>query len=86
MSEYARSSSKESVDLVAGPVVVIVERVNLYISNRLCNTNAKKCIICGEESSYRIKDNADFYCEECATDNFGDISYLEKIEEEQLKE
>lgn len=46
----------------------------------------KKCIICGDEAAYRIKDNADFYCEECAEENFGDISYLEKIEEEAIKD
>jgi len=29
---------------------------------------AKKGIICGEEAAYRIKDNADFDCEDCAVE------------------
>jgi hypothetical protein len=48
----------------------------------------KKCIICGEEAQYRIKDNADFYCKDCALENFGDLSFLQSIQEEaeRLKE
>ena len=35
-----------------------------------------------------IKDTADYYCEECAEENFADISMLIKVEEEaqRLKE
>ena len=49
----------------------------------------KKCIICGEEEAvYKIKDTSDFYCEECAQENFSDLSVLVKVEEEaqRLKE
>ena len=47
----------------------------------------KKCIICDAEAIYRIKDTSDFYCQDCAEENFADISLLVKVEEEakQLK-
>ncbi len=47
----------------------------------------KKCIICEGEAVYCIKDTSDYYCENCAVDSFGDISYLIKVEEQakQLK-
>ena len=43
---------------------------------------AKKCIICEENASYKIKDTPDFYCEECAEENFSDLNLLVKVEEE----
>ncbi len=48
----------------------------------------KKCIVCQDEAEYRIKDTSDFYCTECAGDNFADLDMLLKLEEEaqQLKE
>ncbi len=46
---------------------------------------AKKCIICGKEAFYRIKDSNEFYCEECAEENFDDISALQKVEEQAVK-
>ena len=42
----------------------------------------KKCIICGEEAKYNIKNSNECYCEECSHEHFGDISYLQKIEDE----
>ena len=42
----------------------------------------KKCIICGKEAVYKIKDTPDFYCPECAEENFGDLDMLVKVEEE----
>lgn len=45
----------------------------------------RKCIICEDEANYRIKDSTDHYCEECALQNFADLSYLQKVEEEALK-
>ncbi|MBI2666867.1 hypothetical protein HYX13_04605 [Candidatus Woesearchaeota archaeon] len=36
----------------------------------------KKCIICTHYAEYRIKDTADFYCQECAEENFGDLTLL----------
>jgi len=45
---------------------------------------AKKCIICSKEATLCIKDTSDYYCQECAEDNFEDLSYLAKIEEIKL--
>jgi hypothetical protein len=42
----------------------------------------KKCIICNkEEAQYNIKDCSECYCEECAMENFGDLSCLTKLDE-----
>lgn len=48
----------------------------------------KKCIICNEDATYKIKDSSDYYCQECAEDNFADLSVLVTLEEEaqRLKE
>jgi len=48
----------------------------------------KKCIICEAEAVYKIKDNSDFYCQDCAEENFADLTMLVKVEEEaqRLKE
>ena len=45
----------------------------------------KKCIICGESASLMIKDTNDYYCEDCAVDNFDDISSLVRVEEQAKK-
>jgi hypothetical protein len=45
----------------------------------------KKCIVCGEEATYKIKDTSDYYCQECAEENFADLSMLIKLEEEAQK-
>jgi len=59
---------------------------NLFKEKRELTTEmAKKCIICGEEAKYRIKDSNDFYCEECAEENFDDVSVLQKVEEQAVK-
>jgi len=42
----------------------------------------KKCIVCDAEASYKIKDTSDYYCQECAQENFADLSLLVKVEEE----
>lgn len=44
----------------------------------------KKCIICGDEAFFCIKGSNEFYCEECAHENFGDLSYLQKVEEQAI--
>ena len=48
----------------------------------------KKCIVCDDEAEYKIKDNPDYYCKECASENFADVTMLIKVEEEaqRLKE
>lgn len=43
---------------------------------------AKKCIICGKPAQFKIKDSNEYYCEECAQENFADLSLLQKVEEE----
>ena len=42
----------------------------------------KKCIVCDAEAVYKIKDTSDYYCQECAQENFADLSLLVKVEEE----
>lgn len=42
----------------------------------------KKCIICDKEAEFRIKDSNEFYCLDCAEENFSDLSLLQKVEEE----
>ena len=48
----------------------------------------KKCIICDKEAIYKIKDTPDYYCQECAEENFSDLDLLIKVEAEaqRLKE
>ena len=48
----------------------------------------KKCIVCNAEAEYKIKDISDYYCKDCAVENFGDLDMLQTIEEEaqRLKE
>lgn len=45
----------------------------------------KKCIVCGAEAVYKIKDSPDYYCLGCAEENFSDISMLVNVEEEAQK-
>lgn len=45
----------------------------------------KKCIICGEQAEFKIKDSNEFYCLDCAKEHFSDISFLVKVEEEAQK-
>ena len=49
---------------------------------------AKKCIVCDAEAEFKIKDISDYYCKECALENFGDLDMLQTVEEEaqRLKE
>lgn len=49
---------------------------------------SKKCIVCDGEAIYKIKDTSDYYCQDCAQENFADLSLLVKLEEEaqRLKE
>ena len=42
----------------------------------------KKCIICNHEATLSIKGTSDFYCEECAKEQFEDTAYLTKIEDQ----
>lgn len=40
----------------------------------------KKCIICSDAAEFCVKDTSDFYCKECAEENFGDLTLLVAIE------
>lgn len=42
----------------------------------------KRCIVCEEEAEYKIRDTSDYYCKDCADDNFADLTLLVKLEEE----
>jgi len=42
----------------------------------------KKCIICGQEAEFVIKNSSEAYCKDCAIEHFNDLSYLQKIEDE----
>ena len=42
----------------------------------------KKCIICEDDAQFCIKNTSDFYCYECAQENFSDIELLQKVESE----
>ncbi len=48
----------------------------------------KKCLICNSAAEFCIKGTSDYYCKECAFDQFGDLAYLVKVEDEakRLKE
>jgi hypothetical protein len=46
----------------------------------------KKCLVCDEEAQFAIKETKDFYCKECAEEQFGDVSYLVTIEDNENKE
>ncbi|MFA6461932.1 MAG: hypothetical protein WCV90_06720 [Candidatus Woesearchaeota archaeon] len=46
---------------------------------------AKRCIICNKQAKYRVKDTPEYYCEECAEENFGDITLLIEVEEEEAQ-
>ena len=41
----------------------------------------KKCIICDNPAKYSIKNTSDFYCEECAKQQFSDLKFLVNVEE-----
>ncbi len=46
---------------------------------------AKKCVLCGGEAEFFIKNSSEYYCEECASMQFGDLSYLQKVEDNAKK-
>ncbi len=46
---------------------------------------AKKCIICEKQAEYEVKGGSASYCEDCAKENFSDISFLIKVAEQAQK-
>ena len=45
----------------------------------------KRCIICEKEANFKVKNTSEYYCGECAEENFGDVSLLVSIEEQAKK-
>ena len=45
----------------------------------------KKCILCEKEAEYCIKGSSESYCKECAVEQFHDVDYLQKVEEQPKK-
>lgn len=41
---------------------------------------AKKCTLCDAEARYMVKDSSEYYCDECALENFSDVGVLQPIE------
>lgn len=41
----------------------------------------KRCILCDDDARYAIKDTSNYYCEECAVENFSDVALLVQVEE-----
>ena len=41
----------------------------------------KRCTVCTEEAQYNIKDTSEFYCLECAEENFADLDMLIKLDD-----
>ena len=56
---------------------------NIFKSSYIFRVMKKKCTVCSEEASYNIKDTSEFYCLECAEENFGDLDLLIKLEDDQ---
>jgi hypothetical protein len=42
----------------------------------------KKCIICGVDARFHIKGSSEYYCEECARDNFSDLELLQPVDDQ----
>ena len=42
-------------------------------------------MICDASATHKIKDTADYYCQECAEENFSDLTLLVAVEEEAQK-
>jgi len=38
--------------------------------------------MCGTEAKFCVKDCAECYCKSCAEECFGELSYLQKVEEQ----
>jgi hypothetical protein len=45
----------------------------------------KRCIVCNADAKFKIKDTSDYYCHDCAEENFSDLTMLLKLEDEAQK-
>lgn len=41
----------------------------------------KKCVLCSNPAVFTVKDTSEYYCEDCALENFSDIGVLERLDE-----
>ena len=39
----------------------------------------KKCILCEDNASHAVKGTNNYYCRDCATEQFGDLTLLQPI-------
>ena len=46
---------------------------------------SKKCMICGSDAAFHIKDSSEYYCEDCAQENFSDLQLLEPLHSQAQK-
>ena len=42
----------------------------------------KKCNLCSNDAVFLVKETSEYYCEDCALENFSDIGALTRIDEE----
>lgn len=42
----------------------------------------KKCILCEDKATFVVKDTNNYYCLECASEQFSDISLLQPLSED----
>ncbi len=63
----------------------MIQNSNLFKREQVYNGMTKKCIICDEIATFKIKDTPDYYCQTCAEENFADLTVLMKVEEEAQK-
>ncbi|HLD19432.1 MAG TPA: hypothetical protein VJB90_05490 [Candidatus Nanoarchaeia archaeon] len=46
----------------------------------------KKCVLCTNKAVFAVKDSSEYYCEECALENFSDIDVLTRLEDQKVPE
>lgn len=46
----------------------------------------RKCVICDDPAILMIKDSNDFYCQDCAKEQFADLSYLVSVTDAEKKQ
>jgi hypothetical protein len=46
---------------------------------RTALASQKKCVMCNESAMYSIKGSNDWFCRDCAIENFGSLGHLKKI-------
>lgn len=64
-------------------VRILVDKLQKTLKTKKHNhiTMPKKCLICEDSAEFAIKNSNDYYCKECAEEQFNDISCLVPVEE-----